>query len=88
MGRADSNGNGASIPRGIREPEENFGRANERLVGVELCSYFSAQNELSGFYRSRDPSAKLAHFALSPLPQGTFGTQKLFVCLNSPAKAT
>jgi hypothetical protein len=34
IGRADSNGNAVSIPRGIREPEEIFERAGERLKGT------------------------------------------------------
>jgi hypothetical protein len=36
MGRADSNGNGVSIPCGIRKPEENLARQRERLAGIEL----------------------------------------------------
>jgi len=37
MGRADSNGNEASIPRGIRKAEENFER-ERRPAGTELYS--------------------------------------------------
>jgi hypothetical protein len=49
MGRADSNGNGGSIPCGIRKPEENLARQRERLAGIELGSYPPRKNELPRF---------------------------------------
>jgi len=46
MGRADSNGNGVSIPCGIRRPEENLGRARHRPAGVEQIRRFLAQKRV------------------------------------------
>ena len=53
MGRADSNGNAVSIPRGIRDPEENFERAGEGFIGIELCKCVRAKQS-SRLFLNRD----------------------------------
>jgi hypothetical protein len=59
--RGDSNGNRLSIPCGIHKPEENFGRAVDRLAEMEFCSLRQAQNRLAlFFFNARNPSGDLA----------------------------
>jgi hypothetical protein len=65
-----------SIPCGIHKPEENFGRAVDRLAEMEFCSLRQAQNRLALFFFSaRYPSGDLARKRNLRPSEATIGTQ-------------